>query len=126
MMEYKGYVAVIGYDNSTDLLYGNVINAAPYAIVNFMASDVEGLKREFKISIDDYLSWCEEDDVEPAKPFPGKLELPLYEDLYRRIALAAAKEELEVDEWVVETIELRLTGNRYPPSTNVEKVSPKS
>ena len=123
-MEYKGYVAVIGYDDSTDLLYGQVINAAPYAVVDFMASDVEGLKREFRISIEQYLSWCEEDGVEPAKPFPGKLELPLYEELYQRIALAAAKEELEVDEWVTETIELRLTGKRYPPPTSVEQVAP--
>ena len=123
-MEYKGYVAVIGYDDSTDLLYGQVINAAPYAVVDFMASDVEGLKREFHISIEQYLSWCEEDGVEPAKPFPGKLELPLYEELYQRIALAAAKEELEVDEWVTETIELRLTGKRYPPPTSVEQVAP--
>ena len=42
MMEYKGYIATIGYDDSTDLLYGHVINAASYPIVNFMASDVEG------------------------------------------------------------------------------------
>ena len=124
MMEYKGYVAVIGYDESTDLLYGNVINAAPYPIANFMASDVEGLKREFRISVEEYLKACEEDGDEPAKPFPEKLELALYEELYRRIATAAAKEELDVDEWVVETIELRLTGNRYPPPTSVQKVSP--
>ena len=91
MMEYKGYIAVIGYDDLTDLLYGNVINAAPYAIVNFMASDVEGLKREFKISIDDYLSWCEEDGDEPAKPFPEKLELPLYEELYRRDSVSGCQ-----------------------------------
>lgn len=122
MMEYKGYIAVIGYDDSVDLLHGYVVNAAPYPIANFMASDVEGLKREFRISIEEYLSACEEDGDEPAKPFPEKLELPLYDDLYRRIALAASKEELEVDEWVMEAIEMRLTGRRYPPPTNVEKV----
>ena len=124
MMEYKGYIAVIGYDDSVDLLHGHVVNAAPYPIATFMASDVEGLKREFRISIEDYLSWCEEDGDEPAKPFSEKLELPLYEELYRRIALAAAKEELEIDEWVMEAIEMRLTGRRYPPPTNVEKVAP--
>ena len=84
MMEYKGYIAVIGYDDSADLLHGHVVNAASYAIVNFMASDVEGLKREFKISMEDYLSWRGEDGFEPAEPFPGKLELPLYRELRRR------------------------------------------
>ena len=120
-MEYKGYVAVIGYDDSTDLLYGNVINAASYAIVNFMASDVDGLKREFRISIDEYLSGCAEDGFEPEEPFPGKLELPLYRALYQRMAMAAAEEGLEIDEWVAEAIEQKLTGNRLPPPATVEQ-----
>ena len=124
MMEYKGYVAMIGYDDSVDLLHGYVINAAPYPIVNFMASDVEGLKREFRISVEDYLSACKEDGDEPAEPFPGELRIPLYRTLHQRIALAAAKEEIEIDEWVVEAIEMRLTGKRFPPPTNPQKVAP--
>ena len=48
MMEYKGYIAVIGYDDSTDLLYGHVVNAAPYAVANFMASDVRVLNASSK------------------------------------------------------------------------------
>ena len=124
MMEYKGYIAVIGYDDSTDLLYGHVVNAAPYAVANFMASDVEGLKREFKISLEEYLAWCKEDGVEPLKPHPGKLELPLYQELYARIAVAAAGEGVEIDEWVVEAIEQKLTGSRFPPPTGVGQASP--
>ena len=68
MMEYKGYVATIEYDDSDDSLHGVVVNAAPYPIATFVASDVEGLKREFRISVDDYLAWCEEDGVRPLPP----------------------------------------------------------
>ena len=126
MMEYKGYVAVIGYDDSTDLLYGNVINAASYAVVNFMAPDVEGLKREFQTSIEQYLSGYEEDGIKPAEPYPGKLELPLYGELHRRMSLAALEEGVDIDEWVIEAIEQKLTGSRFPPPTSVKKVSPNS
>ena len=124
MMEYKGYIATIGYDDSTDLLYGHVINAASYPIVNFMASDVEGLKREFQMSIEVYLAACDEDGIDPAKPFPGKLELPLYYELYERIALAAASDGLDVDEWVIDAIEEKLTGNRFPPPSSVGQAVP--
>ena len=123
-MEYKGYIATIGYDDSTDLLYGHVINAASYPIVNFMASDVEGLKREFQLSMEMYLAGCDEDGTEAAEPFPGKFELPLYRELYQRIALASAKEGLDMDEWVIEAIEQKLTGNRRPPPSNVEETVP--
>ena len=123
-MEYKGYIAVIGYDDSADLLHGYVINAAPYPIATFMASDVEGLKREFRISVEDYLAACEEFGDEPANPFPGRLELPLYQDLYRRIALAATADGLDMDDWVVEAIEQKLTGNRFPPPSSVQQAVP--
>ncbi len=124
MMEYKGYIATIGYDDSTDLLYGHVVNAAPFAIVNFMASDVEGLKREFRTSIEVYLAGCERDGTDAAKPFPGTFELPLYREIYQRVAMAAASEGLDMDEWVSEAIEGKLTGNRFPPPSSVGRTTP--
>ena len=48
-MEYKGYVAAkLNTMIRWDLLHGRVVNAGPYPIVTFEASDVEGLKREFQ------------------------------------------------------------------------------
>ena len=106
MMEYNGYVATIEYDDSVDLLHGEVVNAGPYPIVTFEAADVEELKREFRTSIDDYLAWCEEDSVEPKKPFSGNLLLRLDPDLHRRVAAASAAESgVSVNSWVKEVLE---------------------
>lgn len=124
MMEYKGYVAIIGYDASDDLLHGHVINAAPYPIATFTASDVAGLKREFRLSIEEYMASCEEDGFEPERPFPGKLELPLYRGLHQRVSLAAHEDGLEIDEWVIEAIEQKLTGKRFPPPSSIERAFP--
>ena len=104
MMQYNGYVATIEYDDSVDLLHGEVVNAGPYPIVTFEAADVEELKREFRTSIDDYLAWCEEDSVEPKKPFSGNLLLRLDPDLHRRVA-AAAESAMSVNSWVKEVLE---------------------
>ena len=70
MMKYKEYVATVEFDDSVDLFHGAVINAAPYPIVTFEASDVEGLKREFQISIEEYFAVCEEYELEPLPPIP--------------------------------------------------------
>ena len=43
MMEYKGYIATVEYDDSVGMLHGKVVNAGPYPIVTFEAVDVEGL-----------------------------------------------------------------------------------
>ena len=66
-MKYKGYVAAVEYEDSEELLYGHVVNSGTSSIATFAASDVEGLKREFRISVDEYLASCAEDGVEPVK-----------------------------------------------------------
>ena len=64
-MEYKGYVARIEYDDSANSLHGYVANSGPHPIANFYGNDVAELKREFAVSVDEYLASCEEDGVEP-------------------------------------------------------------
>ena len=104
-MEYKGYVAAISYDDVTDMLHGRIVNSGSYSIVTFAASDVEGLKREFEISIDEYLAGCQEDGVDPVKPYSGDLSLHLGSTLHHRITLLAMEEEMTPQEWIKQAIE---------------------
>lgn len=104
MMNYKGYIAKVEYDDSVGMLHGEVINAAPYPIVTFEASDVDGLNREFRTSIDDYLAWCKEDGVEPRRPFSGKLNLRLGADLHRHVAVESAAQGVSINEWITQTL----------------------
>ena len=68
MLEYKGYVGTIAYDDVAEVLYATVINSGPYSIAEAEATDVEGVKREFRKSIDLYLASCAEDGVDPVPP----------------------------------------------------------
>ena len=68
MLEHKGYVGVIAYDDVAEVLYARVINSGPYSVAEADAADVEGVKREFGKSIDLYLASCAEDGVEPVPP----------------------------------------------------------
>ena len=83
MMEYKGYIARVEYDDSTGLLHGSVINSGPYPIANCEAKDTETLKREFRLSIDEYLASCVEEGIEPKIPFSEGVEEALLEDALR-------------------------------------------
>ena len=104
-MEYKGYIAAIEYDDSVERLHGSVINSGPYPIATFEATDVEGLRKEFHRSIDDYLAWCEEDGVEPRRPYSGKLNVRLGTNLHRRAAVSAATSGLSLNNWIVQALE---------------------
>lgn len=68
MLEYKGYIGEVVYDDVLDVLHARVINSGPYSIADAEATDVEGIKREFRISIDTYLDGCTELGIEPIAP----------------------------------------------------------
>ncbi len=68
MIEYKGYIGAVELDDSTGHLCGRVVNSGDYSIVTFEATDTEGIRREFRRSIDEYLACCEEHGIEPEKP----------------------------------------------------------
>ncbi len=69
MIEYKGYVAVIKFDDSVERFHGRVINSGSYPVASFEATDDEGIQKEFHRSIDEYIASCREDGLEPVKPF---------------------------------------------------------
>ena len=68
MLAYKGYAGKIAYDDVAEVLYATVINSGPYPVAEAEATDVEGVKRAFRKSIDLYLASCSEDGVDPAAP----------------------------------------------------------
>ena len=122
MIEYKGYIADIEYDDSVNMLYGRVANSGPYSIADCLASDIEGLKREFAISIDIYLASCMEDGVEPVPPEPlgeflsERLHLRLNETLLGRVAQAARDSDQSLDCWVAQALERSLAAETPAPS----------
>lgn len=105
MIEYKGYTARIEFDDSVGRLHGSVVNSGSYPIATFEATDVEGIRTEFHLSIDEYLASCEEDGVEPKKPFSGRLLVRLGPDLHQRVALEASESGESLNSWIKKSLE---------------------
>ena len=105
MMQYKGYVAAVEFDDSVGRLHGRVVNSGAYPIATFEATDVDGIRREFEQSIDEYLASCREDGVEPKKPFSGTLNLRLGADLHQRAALSATAHGVSLNSWIKQAVE---------------------
>ena len=118
MMEYKGYVAAVEFDDSIDVLHGRIVNSGPYPIATFEATDARELRREFEQSVDEYLKWCEEDGVEPKRPFSGKLNLRLGSELHALVAAAAIANRMSINSWIVRS--LRSSIGVRPPDSGVD------
>ena len=104
MMEFKGYVAAVEFDDSADILHGRVVNSGPYPIATFEARDARELRREFERSVEAYLAWCKEDGVEPRRPFSGRLNVRLGSELHATVAAAAAARGVSINSWIVQAL----------------------
>ena len=68
MLEHKGYIAEVVYDDEAGVLHARVVNSGPYPVANAEATDVEGIRREFRVSVDIYLEGCAELGIDPIPP----------------------------------------------------------
>jgi predicted HicB family RNase H-like nuclease len=103
MMEYKGYLATVEYDDEAGIFHGEVVNTR--AVITFQGGSVDELHQEMASSIEDYLAWCAERGKEPEKPYSGTLLVRATPTLHRAVAQAAAREHQSVNAWVTHTLE---------------------
>ncbi len=102
MMEYKGYIGKAEFDDEADLFHGEVLLTR--GVVTFQGRTVNELKKAFRESVDDYLAFCEAQNISPEKPFSGKFVLRLTPEEHRMAALAAKIEGKSLNAWAVEKI----------------------
>jgi predicted HicB family RNase H-like nuclease len=97
-MEYKGYIGIVEYDSDAKLFHGEIVNTRD--VITFQGTTVSEIEKAFTVSIDDYISWCKEEGVEPEKPYSGKFNLRLSPELHREIAITAKKMNLSINDFV--------------------------
>jgi predicted HicB family RNase H-like nuclease len=103
MMEYKGYAAKVEFDDEAEIFHGEVIGIKD--VVTFQGKTPKELKRAFKESVDDYLSFCEERDEAPDKPFTGKFVVRISPELHRKIFISAKLSNESINSWLNEKLE---------------------
>jgi predicted HicB family RNase H-like nuclease len=101
-MEYKGYVAQIEFDDSVPEFIGSTVNMRDMLV--FSGQTVKELTKAFHEVVDEYLKWCDEDGVEPDKPYQGKLSLRIPPELHRDLDIAAASRGLSINAFIEKTV----------------------
>ena len=104
-MTYKGYEAIVEFDDNAHLFHGEVVNTRD--VITFQGSTVKQLEQAFRESVDDYLEFCAARGEEPEKPFSGKLLLHLSPELHRKLALESRRRKKSLNQYVVERLEAK-------------------
>jgi predicted HicB family RNase H-like nuclease len=100
MMEYKGYIGYVVFDDEAGIFHGDVVNTRD--VITFQGQSVGEIRKAFHESIDEYLDWCKERGKSPDKPFSGKFVVRIPPTLHRSIFLSAKQEGKSLNKWVEE------------------------
>ncbi len=102
MMEYKGYIARVDFDDDAGIFFGEVVNLRD--VITFQGESVDDVRQAFKDSVDDYLVFCRERGEEPEKPYSGQFVVRLEPTLHRDLSTAARLEGKSLNAWVAERL----------------------
>jgi len=108
MMEYKGYIGKVEFDDEAGLFHGEIINLRD--VITYEGESVQELRQAFQASIEDYLAFCAERGETPEKPFSGTFTVRVSPDLHRAIAVKAKLEDKSLNSWLGEVLTERVRG----------------
>ncbi len=114
MMNYKGYLARVIFDDEADIFHGEIANIRD--VVTFQGQTVTDLRNAFEESVEDYLDFCRELGEKPNPPFSGQLTVRLSKEQHKAVVMAAEKAGKGVDDWIAEILQnaVNLTPNANP------------
>jgi predicted HicB family RNase H-like nuclease len=117
MMEYKGYIGKVEFDDEAGIFHGEVIDTRD--VITFQGQSVAELKTAFEESIDDYLAFCTQRGEEPNKPFSGQFVTRIPPELHRQVNLAASIAGKSLNAWVAEQLQAAIAGISSTQTANV-------
>jgi predicted HicB family RNase H-like nuclease len=106
MIKYKRYIGIVEYDDEGKIFTGEVLGVRD--VITFQGRTPEELEESFHQSVDLYLEMCARNGVKPQKPFSGRFNLRLDQELHRRIAEQAGLERISLNDWVERAIQSAL------------------
>ena len=102
MMEYKGYLGKVEFDDEAGIFHGEIVNTRD--VITFQGQSVAELTRAFRESVDDYLEFCKQRVEVPEKPFSGQFVTRIPPELHRQVNVAAVVSGKSLNAWVTEQL----------------------
>jgi predicted HicB family RNase H-like nuclease len=103
MMEYKGYLGSVNYNDEDQIFYGKVEYIC--SLISYEGHDVESLRVSFQESVDDYLQLCQDKSIKPEQAFKGSFNVRTGSELHRKAAIAARERGINLNKLVTEALE---------------------
>lgn len=117
MMEYKGYIGSVIFDDEARILHGRVANTKD--VITFEGESVEEIRQAFRDSVDDYLEFCADLGEEPEKPMSGKFNVRITPRLHAVAVAVAETRDMSLNALVERAIEQFVDASSLPAEAAV-------
>lgn len=97
-LKYMGYEGTVEIDIDRDVCRGKILFIDD--LVTYEAETPKILKKEFELSVDDYLKTCKELGREPKKPCSGQFNVRTSPEIHKTAVLKAIMENISLNEVV--------------------------
>jgi predicted HicB family RNase H-like nuclease len=104
--EHKGYVGTIKVDAEAGNLFGRVVNIK--GDIFYDGDTLDALEQNMRDAIDGYLVMCQEDGVDPDKPFSGDVRIELDARTHAHLAAAAERRGMSMNQFAVDALKQAL------------------
>jgi len=98
ILEYKGYSGTVEYSADDNILFGKVIGVN--SLISYEGKSIKELKADFEGVVDEYLEYCEENNIEPEKTYKGSLNVRISPEAHRKATLIARSEHISLNQFI--------------------------
>lgn len=102
--EYKGYIGTIEWSEEDNIFCGELVGIK--GMFMYEGKDINELRKDFKKTVDDYLSYCKEKNIKPQTPYKGSFNVRVTSDLHRQISETAMAQGISLNKFVQNALEV--------------------
>lgn len=102
-LQYKGYVGSLEFSEEDNIFFGKVMGIR--SLISYEGETAKDLIEDFHGAIDDYLSMCIEEGIEPEKAYKGAFNVRISPELHKQIVILAAQKNISLNQYVSDALE---------------------
>ncbi len=104
-LNYKSYIGSIEASEEDNCLYGKVLDLPNDTMITYEGETVAELKEDFEGAVDDYIAFCESENINPRKSYTGTLNVRISPETHSRIAILAAKTGITINAFIKQALD---------------------
>ena len=105
-LKYKGCIGSVAFSEDDHVFFGKIEGID--GLVNFEGESVDEIINAFHEAVDDYLTYCAEEGIEPHKSYSGSLNVRLTPDIHSRVAYLAKQAGVSINSFIRTAVEKQI------------------